>query len=182
MISVGTASVRKGVDIFLRGADLLHHEFPDLQFIWVGNDTVSAPGGKTWSEYAALQFPGLRKNLQFRSVPSDIELARLYAESTCYLCTASYESFGLTLVEAMFARLPIVAPRTAAMAELISDSHTGVLYEGGDVSQLVRCVESLLRSERERTRISDAAYNTALSDYSAETMTSRMLDLYATLC
>ena len=182
IISVGTASTRKGVDIFLRSAEMLHRIFPDVRFIWVGNDTASAPGDKTWSEYAVERFPTLRDSLQFRSVPSDTELARLYAESTCYLCTASYESFGLTLVEAMFARLPIVAPRSAAMAELISHANTGLLYEAGDISDLVRSVESLLRSEDERTRLSSGAYEVALAEYGTETMTSRMLDLYAELC
>jgi len=182
IISVGTASARKGVDIFLRGAEMLHRTFPDLRFIWVGKDTSSAPGDKTWAEYAAERFPTLRESLEFRSVPSDAELARLYAESTCYVCTASYESFGLTLVEAMFARLPIVAPRSAAMAELISHANTGLLYEAGDLAELVRSVELLLRSEDERNRLSTRAYEVALSEYSTETMTSRMLDLYAELC
>jgi glycosyltransferase involved in cell wall biosynthesis len=182
IICVGTASLRKGVAAFLIGADLLVREFPEMRFVWIGTDTPSAPRGQMWREHAAERFPRLAANLEFRPALSDSELATLYRESTCYLCTASYESFGLTLVEAMFAELPVIAPKTAAMADLISDGRTGILYEPGDIDDLVAKVRALVSSPETRERLSAAAAQLAWTEYTAEKMTSRMMELYADVC
>jgi glycosyltransferase involved in cell wall biosynthesis len=153
-----------------------------MRFVWIGTDTPSAPEGRTWREHAARRFPRLAANLEFRPASSDSDLATLYRESTCYLCTAAYESFGLTLVEAMFAELPVIAPNTAAMADLISDGHTGVLYEPGDINNLVAKVRTLVCSPETQQRLSTAAAQIAWAEYTAEKMTSRMMELYANVC
>ena len=153
-----------------------------MRFIWAGKDTPSAPGGRTWQQYAADTHRPLQGRLEFSGPLSDEQMATLYAESTCYLCTALYESFGLTLVEAMFARLPIVAPRTAAMAELVKHGETGRLYEPDSLTDLVSQVRSLVSSPSERDRIAAEALETANREYTAETMTSRTLEIYRNVC
>lgn len=178
VVSVGSASARKGVGTFLEAADALGKAIPDTRFIWAGKDTPSAPNGQLWSAFAAERYPQLADRLEFRGGLSDAGIASLYAESGVYLCTSLYESFGLTLVEAMFASLPVVAPRTAAMAELISDGENGWLYEPKSVADLVACMRRVLESPAEREAVAARARQVAEREYAAERMTSRMLDLY----
>lgn len=182
ILSVGAASVRKGVGTFLSAADSLVKKFPNMRFIWAGPDTLTAPGGRTWREYAAAEMPRLAGNVEFRTSSGDAELGALYAESTCYLCTALYESFGLTLVEAMFAGLPVVAPNTAAMAEIVGGSNTGRLYRPDSLDDLVAQVDAVVASAAERERIATNALQRAGATYSAEVMVSRMMALYGTVC
>jgi hypothetical protein len=120
--------------------------------------------------------------IEFRAPSSDGELADLYAESTCYLCTALYESFGITLVEAMFAGLPVVAPNTAAMAEIVSDLETGRLYRPDSLEDLVAQVRAIVSSADERESIAGRALQRARAEYSAEVMVSRMMALYENVC
>jgi glycosyltransferase involved in cell wall biosynthesis len=182
ILSVGAASTRKGIIAFLAASEILAREYPEMRFIWAGKDTASAPGGRTWQRYAADERPMLSGRLQFRGSLSDEEMATLYAESTCYLCTALYESFGLTLVEAMFAGLPIVAPNTASMAELLSHGQTAWLYEPADLIDLVAQVTSVISSAAERERIVAEALQRANREYTAQTMTSRTLEIYSDVC
>jgi len=49
-----------------------------------------------------------------------------------------YENFPRTLVEAMAAGLPIIASRIGALADLVSDGKTGLLFEPGDGTDLAR--------------------------------------------
>jgi glycosyltransferase involved in cell wall biosynthesis len=56
-----------------------------------------------------------------------------------------YENFPLALVEALACGLPVIASRLGAMAELIEDGHTGVLFEPGspeDLAAKIKWAES----------------------------------------
>lgn len=178
VLSVGSATPRKGVGRFLEAAERLAAEVEDARFVWAGKDGPTSPSGTTWAEHARAKHPSLDGRLAFQGGLSDGGIASLYAESGVYLCTSIYESFGLTMVEAMMADLPVVAPRTAAMAEIITDGETGWLYDPDDPDDLVRQVRAALGSPAERERVARAARRMAEAEYSAATMTSRMLDLY----
>lgn len=49
-----------------------------------------------------------------------------------------YENFPRTLVEAMACGLPIIASRIGALAELVEEGVSGLLFEAGDASDLAR--------------------------------------------
>jgi glycosyltransferase involved in cell wall biosynthesis len=52
-----------------------------------------------------------------------------------FVLTSNYEGLGLVLLEAMDARLPIVAPRNSAIPEVIGEDHPG-LFISGDLDSL----------------------------------------------
>jgi glycosyltransferase involved in cell wall biosynthesis len=54
-----------------------------------------------------------------------------------------YETFGLVVIEAFAAALPVVAARHGALAELVEDGVTGALFEPGDAADLAAAVERL---------------------------------------
>lgn len=181
VISVGAASGRKGVDAFLQVAERLHARFPEVRFTWAGKDSPTAPGGATWAAYARERYPTLSGHLDFIGKTTDEELARLYQESACYLSTSLYESFGMTIVEAMLARLPVVAPATAAFTELIPNAETGQLYDPGHVDAAADAVARVLHEPGLAERVSTAAYAHASREYSVDTMTTRMMAIYRSL-
>ncbi|MGH7829459.1 MAG: glycosyltransferase family 4 protein, partial [Candidatus Binatia bacterium] len=47
-----------------------------------------------------------------------------------------YEGFPMTLVEALACGVPIVASRLGAMAEIVEERHTGLLFQPGDSADL----------------------------------------------
>jgi glycosyltransferase involved in cell wall biosynthesis len=49
-----------------------------------------------------------------------------------------YENFPRTLVEAYACGLPVIASRLGAMATLVEEGHTGLLFEPGDARDLAR--------------------------------------------
>jgi len=60
------------------------------------------------------------------------EAAYLVAPSICY------ENFPRTIVEAFACGLPVIASRLGAMAEIVRDRETGLLFEAGNADDLAR--------------------------------------------
>lgn len=58
--------------------------------------------------------------------------------------SAWYETFGMVVIEAFAAGLPVVAARHGALAELVDQGRTGVHFEPGNASELAAAVEGLL--------------------------------------
>lgn len=56
-----------------------------------------------------------------------------------------YENFPLKVVEAFASGLPVIASRLGAMAELVGDGSTGLLFEPGnadDLAEKMACAEA----------------------------------------
>lgn len=60
------------------------------------------------------------------------------------------ESFGLALLEAGFAKLPIIASRVGGIPEIIDDMKTGMLVPARDEDALARAIETMLASKEQQ--------------------------------
>lgn len=68
-----------------------------------------------------------------------------YERLTIFSVPAPYnEAFGLYLIEALAAGVPLVQPRHAAFPEIIEATGGGVIYEPGDPKALADSIEGLL--------------------------------------
>ena len=54
--------------------------------------------------------------------------------SDVFVLPSKYEGFGLVLLEAMFAKKPIIATRVSAIPEVIKNNWNGLLMKHGDIN------------------------------------------------
>jgi glycosyltransferase involved in cell wall biosynthesis len=87
------------------------------------------------------------------------------------------EAFGLYVVEAMAAGVPVVQPRTGAFPELMEATGGGVTYEG-DSNALATALEELLSTPERARSLGQAGRRAALEKFSAESMARATLDFY----
>ncbi len=91
------------------------------------------------------------------------------------------EAFGLYVIEALAAGVPVVQPRTAAFPELIGATGGGVLCEPGDPEALADAIESLLLNPTRARSLGDAGRRAVFERFSAEAMATETLRLLAGL-
>jgi glycosyltransferase involved in cell wall biosynthesis len=87
------------------------------------------------------------------------------------------EAFGLYVIEAMAAGVPVVQPRTGAFPELIEATGGGITYEDHS-NALAAALEELLSDPLRARSLGNAGKRAALEKFSAEAMARSSLDFY----
>ncbi len=101
---------------------------------------------------------------------------------TIYSVPALYgESFGLYVLEAMAAGVPVVQPRHAAFTEIVEDTGGGILCEPGDPAALADGIESLLTDPEQARQLGTQGRQAVQKKYSVEAMADRVLGVYREL-
>jgi glycosyltransferase involved in cell wall biosynthesis len=98
---------------------------------------------------------------------------------TVFSVPARYgEAFGLYVIEAWAASVPVVQPRVAAFPELVESTGGGLLCAPEDPDRLAAALEELLL-DRERARLMGRSGRQAVDrDFTARRMGERMLEAF----
>ena len=85
---------------------------------------------------------------------------KMFSESDIFVFPSYFdeECFPLVILEAMSARLPIVATRIGAIPEMITDGKEGMLVEPGDPHQLAEKIEELIMDPELRKKLGNRAH------------------------
>jgi glycosyltransferase involved in cell wall biosynthesis len=89
-----------------------------------------------------------------------------------------YESFPLTIREAFACGKPVVASRLGAMATIIEDGKTGLLFEPGNPDDLAAKVRWLVENEYAVIKIGKAARVEFEAKYTAERNYKMLMEIY----
>jgi glycosyltransferase involved in cell wall biosynthesis len=111
-------------------------------------------------------------------LPGRLEIRDWLARADVFVHSSRWEGFGMVLLEAMLAGLPIVATRVSAVPEVVAEGETGHLVEAGDWRGLAQALSGLL-TDRDRARALGAAGRArARSEFSVARMAERTLAVY----
>lgn len=147
LIFVGRLAPEKGIE---RLKHVLR-EMPDTRLAIVGDGPAR---GFLEREYAGERavFTGLLKGE---------DLASAYASADVFLFPSTTETLGMAMVEALASGLPVLAARSGASHEVVTDGEDGFLYDPMDESDLVRTVRRVFEEGGLRNRLSAGARKSA---------------------
>jgi glycosyltransferase involved in cell wall biosynthesis len=89
-------------------------------------------------------------------IPEDA-LPPVYAAADLYVWPAVREAYGLAMLEAQAAGLPVIAGREGGVAEVVADGQSGLLTPPRDARALARAVRSILERPERRHAMAEAA-------------------------
>lgn len=86
----------------------------------------------------------LLHRVQFMGNVSHAELVTLYQSSSCYLHTASWEGWGMPMIESMASGCPVVTTDSGCAGEAVRHEETGLVVADGTKAALTKEVARLL--------------------------------------
>jgi glycosyltransferase involved in cell wall biosynthesis len=173
VVAVGRLDPSKGHMLLLEAFAQVVHCMPEARLLICGQTTMRGDYDEILRKRAANL--GLSRAVIFTGMRSDIPSIYLAADIFCL--PAEDEPFGLVFVEAMVARLPVVACRSGGVPEVVVDRETGFLSEVGDAEGLAGILLSLLGDGELRRRMGEAARNRALTTFAPATIAAQWTSL-----
>ncbi|TAH51884.1 MAG: glycosyltransferase family 1 protein [Chloroflexota bacterium] len=157
ILYVGRLDKRKGFEHLMRAFPYIKNHFPDARLIVVG--AFDDEEKKPFLRYARQQH---LSSVHFVGFVSREELPRYYRTATLFCAPSTgFESFGIVLLEAMAAGVPIVASDITGYRQVLTENQEGKLVPPCDPEAIARACVELCKQPRLRARMAEQGRLTA---------------------
>ncbi len=176
ILFVGRLEQRKGFRHLLRAYPYIKRAVPEVRLIVVG-----AYGDDEKNPLVRYARTHRLRGIHFVGYVSPEEMPRYYRSATLFCAPSTgFESFGIVLLEAMAAGLPIVASDIAGYRAVLENCAEGFLVPPGDEQVIADSIIDLLRDPARREQMGNCGRRKA-SQYDWNIIAQRVMDYYASL-
>jgi len=174
VLLVGRLEKVKGIDILLKAINILKNKYrKDLKIAIAGDGSLKENLKNLVKELK------IDNEVNFLGNRKDVE--KLMYCSKILVLPSRYEGFGLVIIEAMSRQLPIIATRVGGIPDIIENNKDGLLVPPENPEELAKAIDRLLENKHLRTELAKNAYKKVKENYSIETYTKKILNLYKSL-
>ena len=106
------------------------------------------------------------------------DVSALTADFTIAVLPSLREAQGISLLEAMARRVPVVASDVGGIPEVVTDGSDGRLVPPGDAAALAAAIVELLGDPELRRRLGDAGHDTVADRFSIQAQVRRIEAVY----
>jgi phosphatidylinositol alpha-mannosyltransferase len=171
ILFVGRLEERKGLIHLLRAYHRLRKRRVDARLLVAG----AGPKLREYRRYIGLR--GIR-DVDFLGRVSDEQKARYFASADIFCAPATgQESFGIVLLEAMAAGVPIIASDIHGYKRVVERNVQGILVEPKNPRALAAALYALARDPDLRHELGEAGRRRA-PEFSWDRVTDRIVDYY----
>jgi glycosyltransferase involved in cell wall biosynthesis len=171
-LAIGRLIGQKDHATLLRAFARVHEQRPDSRLAILGEGPLRADTEALARELGLIDAVVL---------PGRLETHDWLARADVFVHSSRWEGFGIVLLEAMLAGLPVTATRVSAVPEIVADGKTGLLVEPGDAPALADALARLLADPARARTLGDAGRARAREEFSVSRMTDATVALYERL-
>ncbi len=171
LICVARFEVQKDHQTLLRALTLLPERAWQIDF--VGSGPLEA---QIKAEANAL---GIAERVRFLGGVSDAD--RMLPQYDVFVLSSKWESFPISILEAMRCGLPVVATDVGGIGEAVVNEQTGYLVPARDPHALAAALSKLVSSSPQRTSMGAAGREKFIESFHFDTMFRATEHLYRTL-
>lgn len=170
LLAVSRLEKQKGLDVAIGALARVRERHPDAVLVVLGLGSQE----RALKELAAAH--GISDAVHLAGSVGDV--ADWLRRAEVFVHPARWEGFGLALLEAMLAGLPIVASEVSSIPEIVVGGTTGLLVPPDDVSELAEAINNLLDDPARARSYGAAGLERAHTLFSVAAMAERTLAVY----
>ncbi len=172
ILFVGRLVQEKGVHLLLEAIPKITTHYNDVKFVIVGK-------GNQLDYLKEKSFlMGVTDKVYFTGYMSDQDLERLYKCVDIAVFPSLYEPFGIVVLEAMAANIPVVVADTGGLGEIIEHGYDGMKAYIGNSNSLADCIIELLYNPQLCERLTQNANNKILRYYNYNIIAKKTSEIY----
>lgn len=165
LLFVGHAFERKGLDVAIDALPLLD---PTSHLVVVGDGDRVAFARRAEQE-------GIAGRVHF--VGPTEQTAGYYLSADALVLPTRHDAWGIPIVEAMAAGLPVVTTRMAGASSEVLQARAGIVLDQPSAPELAAAVDRILRDPAERTAMGRRARHAA-AEHAADSNAKALLEIY----
>jgi phosphatidyl-myo-inositol alpha-mannosyltransferase len=175
ILFVGRLDPRKGVEHLLAAVpEVVARSRGRARFVIVGDSYLR-------SKLQAALRSDMREHVTFVGAVTSVELPRWYASADIFVSPATgNESFGIVLLEAMAAGVPVVCSDIPGYRSVVVPERNAVVHPPGDVGALADALTALVLDDERRSRLGADGRQRAL-EFAWPVVTQQLEALYQSL-
>jgi len=106
------------------------------------------------------------------------DLEKIYLASDIFSMLSEFDTFGMTVLEAMAASIPVIVSNNVGAKDIVEHGINGYIVEAEDINLISSYIYDLLNNKH-RNKLSNAAYQTAL-EYTWDNTADHLNKIYDT--
>ncbi|MGL4346106.1 MAG: glycosyltransferase family 4 protein [Cellulosilyticaceae bacterium] len=169
ILFVGRVAKEKSIDVLINALGLLTQHIPHAHLVIVGDGP----------EKSALQNQahtlGVQNNITFTGLQPWATIGKFYQLGDVFVSASVTETQGLTFIEAMAAKLPVLAKYDDSIKDVVINDYNGKLFE--TYEELAKILENILGDTESLQTFSQNAI-TSVAPLSAEIFGENALAFY----
>jgi glycosyltransferase involved in cell wall biosynthesis len=168
----GRLEDEKGLPEIIYAMQKISKVFKDMTLTLIGE------GSRLEQYKASVANYGLKDRVEFTGWLSNREIQKLVTQSNLGLFPSRIESFGLSVVEAMAAGLPIVTASGGAIPENVKEGVTGMLVPINNADALTKAIISALENPQRAESLAKAAKMDVQKKFIWDKTADSLINLY----
>lgn len=177
IVTVGRLVPKKGFDVLIRAAGILHRRGIDFELRVVGGgDLKDKLQALTVAEGVAAKVTFVGSCSQ-AEVAGELEAAEIFALTPVVTADGDRDGIPNVILEAMATGVPVVASAVSGIPEVIVDGRTGRLAAEGDAPAVAEALADLLFDSDQRRRLGAAGRKLVRDSWQWEQAVRPLADL-----
>jgi glycosyltransferase involved in cell wall biosynthesis len=175
LLTMGRIDPQKNQALAVRTLAILRREEPRLHLVLIGpvtSSTYRAELERIAQDLGLAEFvhilPGMRAD--------DPALVDAYHAADVFVLPSVHEPFGIVILEAWCAGLPVLASRVGGIPYFVEDGVDGALFDPHDETDLVRAYHALASGRMRECAAAGRAK--ALREYTWDAVVTRLIRIY----
>ena len=171
IMAMGRMVQQKGFDRLLLSFSKIVEQVPDLHLLMAGE-------GVKRRDYEFLAHRlGLQEKVHFLGLVQGTEKIQFLKGARFFVCPSRFEPFGIVVLEAMAAGLPVLANGVGGIPDIIEEGHQGILVDPDSNDSLALAIVTMHQSPEWLKKMGESAKERA-SGYDWKTVNQKYIEVY----